>query len=205
MKEPLTAEQRELFARHSQYAEWLADRRVKSCLPPEDRRQEAYIGLMHAAREFDLSLGFKFQTFAHRRIVGAIIDAERRPDSALVKTSRMARNRGEREVRALFADSTYVETVTAGGNKKMKLLSSLVFTTSDPPPACEDRDAIDAALAGLPARDARIAAAYWLHGFTMKQAAELVGVSESRVSQILSRVVERLRRHTALSHYAKGA
>ena len=205
MKEPLTMEQRKLVAEHYKYAERLADRRVRSCLPPEDRRQEAYIGLMYAARTFDPGMGWQFKTYAARRIVGAIIDAERRPGSQLLKLTRWDQRNGGKQVLVRFADSSTVEVGWNDGTKKEKALASIAFVDPEPAPTLDDRDAIDAALQCLQPHERTIAVMYFFAGATMKRIGERVGLSESRVSQTIAAMLERLREHTALSHYAKGA
>ena len=63
------------------FVEQLA-RRVASTMPHSidigDLVQDGVIGLMDAARRFDESRGIKFETFAERRIRGAMIDALRK-------------------------------------------------------------------------------------------------------------------------------
>ena len=63
------------------FVEQLA-RRVASTMPHSidigDLIQDGVIGLMDAARRFDESRGIKFETFAERRIRGAMIDALRK-------------------------------------------------------------------------------------------------------------------------------
>jgi DNA-directed RNA polymerase specialized sigma subunit len=54
-------------------------------------------------------------------------------------------------------------------------------------------------------RDRRIVLAWSLHDGRQRRAAEAVGVTESLVSKVLPKLLERLRSHSALSHYAKGA
>ena len=57
-------------------------RRVAASMPPSieigDLIQEGVIGLIDAAQRFDEARGIKFETFAERRVRGAMIDALRR-------------------------------------------------------------------------------------------------------------------------------
>src|SRR6266480_5594305 len=66
---------------HLPFVEQLA-RRVASTMPHSidigDLVQEGVIGLIDAAHRFDESRGIKFETFAERRVRGAMIDALRR-------------------------------------------------------------------------------------------------------------------------------
>src|SRR5512147_2584626 len=57
-------------------------RRMASTMPHSidlgDRVQDGVLGLMDAAHRFDEARGIKFETFAERRVRGAMIDALRR-------------------------------------------------------------------------------------------------------------------------------
>jgi RNA polymerase sigma factor for flagellar operon FliA len=58
----------------------------------------------------------------------------------------------------------------------------------------EVRDRVRTALAQLPARERRIIGLYYFAEATMKQIGDVIGVNESRVSQLHARAVQRLRR-----------
>ena len=79
--QPLAASQRERVANGLPFVESLA-RRVASSMPHSielrDLVQDGMIGLIDAARRYDDSRGIKFETFAERRVRGAMIDALRR-------------------------------------------------------------------------------------------------------------------------------
>ena len=78
---PLVARQRERIAAGLPFVESLA-RRVASSMPHSielsDLVQDGMIGLIDAARRYDEGRGIKFETFAERRVRGAMIDALRR-------------------------------------------------------------------------------------------------------------------------------
>ncbi len=80
-RQPLAANQRERIAAGLPFVESLA-RRVASSMPHSidlsDLVQDGMIGLIDAARRYDDSRGIKFETFAERRVRGAMIDALRR-------------------------------------------------------------------------------------------------------------------------------
>ncbi len=57
----------------------------------------------------------------------------------------------------------------------------------------EQRDFLNRALSSVSDRDRQILSLYYEHNFTMKQIAERLGIDESRVSQIHSAIVNRLR------------
>ena len=81
MRQPLEASQRDRIAAGLPFVESLA-RRVASSMPHSielgDLVQDGMLGLIDAACRFDEARGIKFETFAERRVRGAMIDALRR-------------------------------------------------------------------------------------------------------------------------------
>lgn len=80
-RQPLSARHRERIVAGLPFVESLA-RRVAASMPHSidvgDLVQDGMIGLIDAANRFDESRGIKFETFAERRVRGAMIDALRR-------------------------------------------------------------------------------------------------------------------------------
>jgi RNA polymerase sigma factor for flagellar operon FliA len=80
-RQPLAARQRERIAAGLPFVESLA-RRVAASMPHSielgDLVQDGMLGLIDAACRFDEDRGIKFETFAERRVRGAMIDALRR-------------------------------------------------------------------------------------------------------------------------------
>src|SRR6185503_3077954 len=78
---PLADHQQDRVAACLPFVESLA-RRMASSMPNSidlgDLVQDGVIGLIDAARRFDEDRGIKFETFAERRVRGAMIDALRR-------------------------------------------------------------------------------------------------------------------------------
>src|SRR5579863_6615201 len=78
---PLAAHQQDRVAASLPFVEALA-RRMASSMPNSidiaDLVQDGVIGLIDAAHRFDEGRGIKFETFAERRVRGAMIDALRR-------------------------------------------------------------------------------------------------------------------------------
>src|SRR5512134_1616468 len=78
---PLAARQRKRIAAGLPFVESLA-RRVASSMPHSielsDLVQDGMLGLIDAAARYDDARGIKFETFAERRVRGAMIDALRR-------------------------------------------------------------------------------------------------------------------------------
>ena len=79
--QPVTDAQRERIAAGVTFVEGLA-RRVAASMPHSidlgDLVQDGMLGLIDAAHRYDESRGIKFETFAERRVRGAMIDALRR-------------------------------------------------------------------------------------------------------------------------------
>jgi RNA polymerase sigma factor for flagellar operon FliA len=80
-RQPLITSQRDRIAASLPFVESLA-RRVASSMPHSielgDLVQDGVLGLIDAAARFDEGRGIKFETFAERRVRGAMIDALRR-------------------------------------------------------------------------------------------------------------------------------
>jgi RNA polymerase sigma factor for flagellar operon FliA len=80
-RQPLAASQRDRIAAGLPFVESLA-RRVAASMPHSielnDLVQDGMLGLIDAACRFDEARGIKFETFAERRVRGAMIDALRR-------------------------------------------------------------------------------------------------------------------------------
>ena len=78
---PLAGHQQDRVAASLPFVESLA-RRMASTMPHSidlgDLVQDGVLGLIDAAHRFDESRGIKFETFAERRVRGAMIDALRR-------------------------------------------------------------------------------------------------------------------------------
>jgi RNA polymerase sigma factor for flagellar operon FliA len=79
--QPLAAADRDRIAKSLPFVESLA-RRVAASMPNSidlgDLVQDGMLGLIDAARRFDSARGIKFETFAERRVRGAMIDALRK-------------------------------------------------------------------------------------------------------------------------------
>src|SRR5205809_326121 len=78
---PLAADQQDRVIASLPFVHTLA-RRMASTMPQSidlgDLVQDGVLGLMDAAHRFDEARGIKFETFAERRVRGAMIDALRR-------------------------------------------------------------------------------------------------------------------------------
>jgi RNA polymerase sigma factor for flagellar operon FliA len=167
------------------------------------------IGLLHAVERFDPGMGFKFSTYATRRIDGAMLDQLRQEapisrSTALVKRkiaaartqveSRVGRRAREQEVvRELGVEPTQYrawerECVRA----EVELSDQLVA-----PPAEDDREHdsewVRGALGRLRPSHQKVIALAFYEGLSGKEIAGILGVSESRVSQLRARALAELK------------
>ena len=202
-------------------------RRMASTMPHSidlgDLVQDGMIGLIDAAHRFDEGRGIKFETFAERRVRGAMIDALRR--DAWPRGVRRIRRELEaaRDAlrRELGAEPTLADLAARVGIEVDRLERTIVrintieqtspLATGDnsslpallaPSEPCspdslyeqrEVRDRVRRAMAGLPTRERHIVHMYYFGEATMKQIGEAIGVNESRVSQLHARAMQKLR------------
>jgi RNA polymerase sigma factor for flagellar operon FliA len=193
--------------------------RLRSGLPQNvdtnDLVSEGVFGLMDAIEKFDTDRGLEFQTYAVPRIKGAMIDALRSQDwvprsvreklraierAHAVLVERLGRTPSEEEIAAemgitpkalngLYAKVSYTSIAA---------VEDLVVVDEAPAPgaALED-DAVKEALLrhvrDLRERDQIIVALYYYEGFTLAEIGQVLGVTESRVSQLHTRAMLALR------------
>lgn len=195
-KEPLTEEQRELCSKHLKLARTMAINRRSPFTSPEDRIQDACMGLIDAARDYDPSRGVVFAAYACRRILGAMIDAERERGT----TIRTFRGRVPR--RCYVASQADAEGKYDGRGSMPG--ESVLFVAPEPAVTPGDRDAIDVALRSLPDHQRYIVGRYYFSGKPQKQIGRELGLSESRVSQLLTDAEGVLFESPALADYRQG-
>ena len=223
------ATQQERISSGLPFVEALA-RRLASGMPHSidlsDLVQDGMIGLIDAAHRFDESRGIKFETFAERRVRGAMIDALRR--DALPRGVRRMRRELEAAREELRHDlgcepslsdlAKHLDTDEAQLGRTILRINTIestsplatadavdganlppVLVPSEPPApdkVCEHaeiRRRVRVAIAALPWRERTVIGRYYYGDFTMKQIGAEIGVNESRVSQLHTRAIRRLR------------
>ena len=206
-RQPLTTRHRERIAAGLPFVESLA-RRVAASMPHSielgDLVQDGMIGLIDAACRFDEDRGIKFETFAERRVRGAMIDALRRELGAEPSLADLAARVGSDEARlgrTIVRINTIESTspLSAGDNVDGSSLPPALVPSEpqSPDKAYEEReirDRIRSAIASLPPRERKVIGLYYYGEATMKQIGAEIGVNESRVSQLHARAVQRLRK-----------
>jgi len=173
------------------------------------------LGLMSAAESFDPGRGLAFSTFAVPRIRGAMLDELRRQDHVPRSVRRKTRSMGQaREslMHALGVDCTTLFRWTADvenavhlpldghsrASRDERLTRAELLGSDDELPderlAREDEiAALRDAMLALDDQERTVLALYYFEELRSREIGELLGVSESRVSQLRARALSRLR------------
>lgn len=198
--------------------------RMPSSVQVDDLIQAGLIGLLEAARNYDVSKGASFETYAGIRIRGSMIDDVRRGDwaprsvhrnarrvSEAVRTveSQVGRDANDVEIAAELGVSLDEYNSMLQDSASSKLFSFEEVTSGEDRPETQvlsagsdlfagvEREALRAGLAeaitGLPERERLVLALYYDEELNLKEIGHVLGVSESRVSQIHSQAAARLR------------
>jgi RNA polymerase sigma factor FliA len=160
-------------------------------LPPhaicevDDLVAAGMVGLSDAIRGFDGSRDIKFETYAVQRIKGSILDYLRQNDWV----PRLERQRGNATPLIESMEHPYED-----GNGLEKSVHVLEQSSEAAPGAeMEASDLIEKATSFCDKTEKFIILGYYTDGLTMKQIGESLGVSESRVSQLHSSVLARMK------------
>ena len=190
----------------------------------EELVQIGMVGLLEAAKSYDASQGADLGTFASKRIRGAILD-EVRKRSPLSRTDSSNIKAEEQVVEQFLAKHGRPPTATEvaseldtsledyqkqrGRSQKFRTTSldeledsgQAPFSESASPEeeveAVETSEWLASEIAGLPERDQIVLSLYYNDEMNLKEIGAIIGVSESRVSQILTKVVGKLRDRVA--------
>ena len=196
--------------------------RLPASVQVEDLIQAGLIGLMEAGAHFDPSQGASFETYAGIRIRGAMLDEIRRSDWVPRSVHRKARAvaeamRGIEQAQGRDAEDAEVAKAMgvsldeyhqilqdAAGCRLFSIDGedgeSIHDTLSDERPGPEtelaERDArreMAEAINGLPERERLVLALYYDEELNLREIGQVLGVSESRVCQIHSQALLRLK------------
>ena len=195
--------------------------RIPAFMELDELIQVGMIGLLEASRAFDPAKGIEFENFAHSRVRGAMLDEVRRlsflPRSAVAfnkehnttvhaLAAELGRTPTQAEIAEYMGKDLEDFHKERGKAKRfetysMEVVTEEVMTIADdssqqPEVIVEEAqfmDAVTDAIAQLPEREQLVMQLYYVEEFNLKEIGETLGVSESRVSQILSSVVKKLR------------
>jgi RNA polymerase sigma factor FliA len=150
----------------------------------DDFAQDGVFGLEQAIRKFDPSLGVKFTTYAQPRIRGAILDGIRNRDWV----PRLARLRKEASPRMDSIDDVMHGRDVGRDYAKEKSRKDFIAIADH---SVEPLD--DGYLRGLSRAERLILQLYYEADLSMREIGEVIGMSESRISQMHSQLMQRLR------------
>ncbi|MBE8168545.1 MAG: RNA polymerase sigma factor FliA [Shewanella sp.] len=197
--------------------------RLPASVQLDDLIQAGMMGLLEASGKFDSSKGAKFETFAGIRIRGSMLDEIRRGDwvpRSVHRNQRMVAQVIDKLEQELGREATDIEIAAELNlplNEYHHILSDVVagkivgiedlgvsedvITTDDTPQdeafkAISDehfKQALVDAIKLLPERDALVLSLYYDEALNLKEIGAVLEVSESRVSQIMSQAMLRLK------------
>lgn len=200
--------------------------RLPASVQVEDLIQAGMIGLLEAAKKFDASKGASFDTFVGIRIRGSMLDDLRKGDwtpRSVHRNTRMVSD-AVRSIEARTGRDAQDLEVAAELNMSLDEYYSILNDTQgsrlfsfddlldegdqyDTQSAQQEpqrdiekthfKQALADAIDGLPERERLILSLYYDEELNLKEIGEVLGVSESRVSQLHSQCAARLRARLA--------
>lgn len=187
------------------------------------------LGLIDAIDKFDLTKNVKFETYASLRIRGSILDAIRKLDwiprtlrkkqkdmdkAYLEMESRLGRQPRPEEMAAYLKVSVgeYYEMLQEVNISSLVSIDDTTYhldtikdTNATLPETYaveeEMRDILAGAIDSLPDREKKVIILYYYEELTLKEISRVLEVSESRISQIHTKAVSKLRAAMAKSHF----
>lgn len=189
----------------------------------DDLISTGILGLIDAVEKFDRSFNVKFQTYASIRIRGEIIDYLRKQDWAstglrrkitgIQRTSEVLETELHRlpTDREIAARMDISEQEVASALQKSQMFNVINFEAMllekestedrsvqqrDPYHIVENRElnqVLRSAIRELPEKERMVIVLHYYEGLTMKNIAKVLGVSESRVSQIHSKTLMKMK------------
>jgi RNA polymerase sigma factor for flagellar operon FliA len=195
--------------------------RIPPFMELDELIQVGMIGLLEAARAYNPTKGIEFESFALSRVRGAILDEVRQlsylPRSAVAfnksenqatntLASELGRTPTESELADHMGDDLDLFQKRRGKAKRFETLSMEVMTDevlgiaderSRQPDAIVEHQqfmgAVADAIAELPERDQLLMSLYYVEELNLKEIGDILGVTESRISQLLTAIVKKLR------------
>lgn len=188
------------------------------------------LGLIDAIDKFDPNKNVKFETYASLRIRGAILDAIRKLDwvprtlrkkqkeidrTYMMLEMKLSRAPHEEEVAEALGVTRedYVQLLQEVSVASILSIDENIYTME----MIDDKEAIDPnqqieenemrqtlahLIDGLPEREKKVICLYYYEELTLKEISKVLDVSESRVSQLHTKAVSRLRGHMTKYHLA---
>lgn len=218
-------ERNRLITEHTQIATRIAlkmAKRVPEWVSRDDIVAASMIGLVEAADRYDASREESFLTFAEFRIRGAVLDELRRGDMVPRRVRQLARKiasavRKLEQQQGAQPEAEHVAgelgvSVEAYRQGLDRIACELAPLDDDQPIADTAKLPLDAqvahnemlrrvqeALRELDKRDVRILGLHFLDEMTFSEIAKVIGITPSRVCQLMWRAIGQLRDHLGAS------
>ncbi|MCH4812249.1 RNA polymerase sigma factor FliA [Vreelandella neptunia] len=196
--------------------------RLPASIELDDLIQAGMVGLLEALGRFDATQGATFATFASQRIRGAMMDelrtrdwlprsvrrSARAVDSAVRQLEQQLGRAPEENEIALHLDmplSEYQQLLNDTNSGQLLPFEELVADGGEPVSNelsnspfeqlldGQQRQTLIDAIEALPEREKLLMALYYQEELNLKEVGAVLGVTESRVSQLHSQAVSRLR------------
>jgi RNA polymerase sigma factor for flagellar operon FliA len=162
---------------------WMQVRRIHD-LDLDEARQDACVGLIHASRAWNRDSGVPFGAYAHRRILGEILDGMRRRD-VVGRRSNHDPDAPYLQPGPSLDQPLDVNTTTTVGQL-------IPAQGSSPEDHAVQSDLVRWVLRNLTSRERAIVVGHYLDFRPLQDIADDLGVTPSRVSQILKGACERM-------------
>ena len=198
--------------------------RMPASVQIDDLVQSGMIGLLEAAKKYDVSKGASFETYAGIRIRDSMLDEVRKGDWAPrsvhrksrkvaeaikvieARTGKDAKDQDIADEMEIDLNAYYAILQDASGSRLFSYDdimegddSAIELAAGELPGPCDGlqgstfKSHLASAIEGLPDREKLVLALYYDEELNLKEIGEVIGVSESRVSQIHSQAAMRLR------------
>lgn len=205
------------YAHLAAYLARRASARAPAYQDPDDLLSYAYQGLLDSIRLFEPLVGVKFETYATRRITGAIMDGQRRQDPLArgtrrtVKAMQVAinelweRNDREPSVAEIAAEMGESEDLVRGTMLAQKSLNGSLDAENTLPETLsvgagaevssqliEARERVATKLASLPAQQRAFVLTYYVDQMTLRATAQTLKISNLGCRDTRDAVMNRL-------------
>lgn len=220
---PLSKETARQFAPVIRRAALRIARRLPSHVVFDDLMSAGYVGLLDAHRRFDPTLCDRFEPYAELRIRGAMLDEVRCTHDTLSRDLRQLATRASAARRRLEsvtgrrpddgavaatlgislenlqAHEARIAAAQAGSSEEASRISDSAPSAESRMMQAETRRGLRRAIEQLPERARAVVELYFFEELTLREIGLRLGVTESRVSQMVSEALQRLRAQFALS------
>ena len=194
-------------------------RKLPECVDVNDLVQEGFLGLRRAVEKYEVRRAIKFSTYAQSAIWGAMMDLLRRDDAGSrgdrrqatrlqekrsVLSHELGRPPTEKELgEALglkqekvgavmrWMEATAVTSIDGGEDRRMAW--PVDERAEDPALEAQRRDLRELILRGFDPTERLLIILYYFEELTMREIGATLGISESRVSQLHTLLVDRIR------------